>query len=77
VRNQKPFNPDVIPPDFDKAAVHASASGIGAELHEVSNAQFCDCCARQVERETLNICFDNESLAHFGAGYPLYFEFLK
>ena len=46
-QNQKPFNPDVIPPDFKKAALHRNASGIGNEVHSAdSPPQFCECCAR-------------------------------
>lgn len=37
----------------------------------------CDCCARDVDREVLNLKSDIKKFSYLGSGFPMFFSFLK
>ncbi|KAL4484378.1 hypothetical protein ABPG74_019555 [Tetrahymena malaccensis] len=71
-----------IPPDFDKAAEHRLANQVGPEkdinqIQEDETIEYCECCARQIQRHQLKLKCNIYELSFLGSGYPLYFFFIK
>ncbi|KAL4489888.1 hypothetical protein ABPG72_010787 [Tetrahymena utriculariae] len=71
-----------IPPDFDKAAEHRLANKVGPEkdinqIQEDETIEYCECCARQIQRHQLKLKCNIYELSFLGSGYPLYFFFIK
>ncbi|EWS72684.1 kinase domain protein (macronuclear) [Tetrahymena thermophila SB210] len=71
-----------IPPDFDKAAEHRLANQVGPEkdinqIQEDETIEYCECCARQIQRHQLKLRCNIYELSFLGSGYPLYFFFIK
>ncbi|EAS02382.2 phage head-tail family protein, putative (macronuclear) [Tetrahymena thermophila SB210] len=71
-----------IPPDFVKADQHRLANTVGPEkdinqIKENENIEYCECCARQIQRNQLSLKCNIYELSFLGCGFPLYFYFLK
>ncbi|EAR91342.1 transmembrane protein, putative (macronuclear) [Tetrahymena thermophila SB210] len=73
-----------IPGDFRLAQLHKRATRVAPEkilkrqekLQGKLNEK-CDCCGRDVERESLNMNSDVIQLSYLGSGYPMFFQFQK
>ena len=39
--------------------------------------EFCECCARQVNKKILSLNCDTNDISFLGSGFPLYFVFIK
>jgi len=63
-----------IPPNWEECIAHQSANNIG---DEVDISESCPCCNRKIERKQLSIGFTPKDISFLGAGYPLYFVYLK
>ncbi|KAL4489887.1 hypothetical protein ABPG72_010786 [Tetrahymena utriculariae] len=76
------YNAYKIPPDFVKADQHRLANTVGPEkdinqIKENENIEYCECCARQIQRNQLSLKCNIYELSFLGCGFPLYFYFLK
>ncbi|KAL4484377.1 hypothetical protein ABPG74_019554 [Tetrahymena malaccensis] len=76
------YNAYKIPPDFAKADQHMLANTVGPEkdinqIKENENIEYCECCARQIQRNQISLKCNIYELSFLGCGYPLYFYFLK
>ena len=47
------------------------------KIDESKEKEFCECCTRQINKTQFDIGCDLKELAFLGAGYVLYFEFIK
>ncbi|EAS04833.2 kinase domain protein (macronuclear) [Tetrahymena thermophila SB210] len=64
-----------IPPNFQIAHQHQIANLVGYESKE--SKDLCVCCARQINKQKINLLCNLRDLSFLGSGYPLYFSFLK
>ncbi|EAR84792.2 transmembrane protein, putative (macronuclear) [Tetrahymena thermophila SB210] len=77
----KPYNPKLVPPDWNTAQRHADATRVGMDQKPLPNNietyEICPCCDNQIEKQSLNLFDDPIKLLFLGSGYPLYFDFIK
>ncbi|EGR30034.1 phage head-tail family protein, putative, partial [Ichthyophthirius multifiliis] len=68
-----------IPPDFNQAQKHFLANQVGMEkdIDQLQNIEYCVCCARQIQKNKLNLNCDLEKLSFLGSGFPSYFVYIK
>ncbi|KAL4487142.1 hypothetical protein ABPG72_001594 [Tetrahymena utriculariae] len=77
----KPYNPKLVPPDWNTAQRHSDATRVGMDQKPLPNHfetyEICPCCDNQIEKQSLNLFDDPIKLLFLGSGYPLYFDFIK
>mmetsp|Transcript_19725 Transcript_19725/g.16887 ORF Transcript_19725/g.16887 Transcript_19725/m.16887 type:complete len:182 (+) Transcript_19725:134-679(+) len=77
---QKEYPFHQIPPDPILYEKHAKAMRVFAALPErEKNKTFevCECCGNPVNLDQIRVCSDLSELYHLGAGYALYYLFVK
>ncbi|KAL4483923.1 hypothetical protein ABPG72_013929 [Tetrahymena utriculariae] len=72
---EKEYSRFQIPPNFSIANQHQIANLVGYENKE--SKDLCVCCARQINKQKINLVCNLRDLSFLGSGYPLYFSFLK
>ncbi|KAL4500435.1 hypothetical protein ABPG72_003386 [Tetrahymena utriculariae] len=78
--NNRAFDVDMIPPDWEKAKKHAQSRETKPERAKVSDNDYedvCDCCGYEINRTPINIFVANIKLGFLGSGFPLYFSYLS
>ena len=74
---------NTIPPNWEKAELHATANlvldGLKLTLNVLDKDSYCLCCHMPYpsDEHYFPICVDNLELGAMGSGYPLIFEFMK
>ena len=87
---EEEYNPLKIPPDWDVAHNHYLARRTGPDVDRKthdgeSNTQYlitrlvnlCPCCGFEIERENLPFPTSIISLSFLGAGFPLFYNFIR
>ncbi|CAD8188436.1 unnamed protein product [Paramecium octaurelia] len=80
------YNPLKMPCDWNVARKHALArrTAPDTKVHhdddddeEPKKPETCPCCGFEIERKEIPYCDDIKSLKFLGAGFPLFYNFLK
>ncbi|CAD8205212.1 unnamed protein product [Paramecium pentaurelia] len=80
------YNPLQMPCDWNVARKHALARRTAPDTkarldddddEEPKKPETCPCCGFEIERKEIPYCDDIKSLKFLGAGFPLFYNFLK
>ncbi|KAL4444843.1 hypothetical protein ABPG74_016051 [Tetrahymena malaccensis] len=83
------FDPFKIPCDWEKAKLHAQSRETKPELDseevispdgqqgEKKMQEVCECCGYELKRKEIGLNVDTMELGFMGAGFPLYFNYIK
>eukprot|EP00357_Protocruzia_adherens_P031247 CAMPEP_0115022088 /NCGR_PEP_ID=MMETSP0216-20121206/31305_1 /TAXON_ID=223996 /ORGANISM="Protocruzia adherens, Strain Boccale" /LENGTH=1152 /DNA_ID=CAMNT_0002394631 /DNA_START=120 /DNA_END=3578 /DNA_ORIENTATION=- len=66
-----------IPPDFDLAKKHGKSQEIKKFEQWEEGADYCPCCNFPTGGEAIGLCGHTKHFSDLGAGFPLYYQFLK
>ncbi|KAL4444393.1 hypothetical protein ABPG74_016686 [Tetrahymena malaccensis] len=79
---EKRYNPHLIPPDWKTAERHGKARRVGKNKMPSNTQQeeifeVCPCCDYQIDKNTISLREQVDTLSFLGSGYPLFFHYMK